>query len=427
MRIRTANKWAVILIVLFVFMFVPMTVNAGKKVVEVRTIGMFDLTGPYSGLHQLAANAFNDFVKWANNCIHYLPEDIKWVHETYDTANDLGKTTAAYQMATNKKPIPIITTGGLTTPSILAIKPLAMRKKIPCIDASSARPIVVPPAWTFSMQPGYEGMLAASAQFLKDNWRPDTPYELIRKRYQENKGRNPRISVMGWNNGFGRGFEQQEAKDYMKKIGVDWVPAEYVPLNPTDTTPNLLRLVEHGVDMIYFGMYAESHALILKDAARLGVRDKFQDMCFSSDNLIQLRSYAGELANGSMQLTCYRIDSSEWNAIMRSMLEKSGLGENAALLYSGAFGWCDVYAECIRRGVKKVGAEKLNGAVIYDMITSLTDYKPMAYNSRVTFTKTRMTGPSDASIYQVQDGKIVKIISSVYIPDLLPGGKDVVK
>ncbi len=312
-------------------------------------------------------------------------------------ANDLGKTTAAYQMATSKKPIPIITTGGLTTPSILAVKPLAMRKKIPCIDASSARPIVVPPAWTFSMQPCYEGMLAASAQFLRDNWHPDTPYKLIRKRYLENKDRNPRISVIGWNNGFGRGFAQPEAMDYMKKIGVDWVPAEYVPLNPTDTTPNLLRLVEGGADMVYFGMYAESHALILKDAARLGLRDKFQDMCFSSDNLIQLRSYAGELANESMQMTCYKIDSSEWNAITRSMLEKSGLGEVAALLYSGAFGWCDVYAECIRRGVKKVGAENLNGAVIYDMITSLNDYLPMAYNSRVSFSKTRMVGPTDAS------------------------------
>jgi len=413
-----------ILVFLFALMLAPMTIHAGKKV-PLLTIGLFDLTGPYSGLLSLSAKGFGDFVEWANKQPGYLPESVKWVHETYDTGMDIGKAVAAYHMSTSKKLVPIITTGGLASPTILALKPLAKRKRIPCIDGASARPIVYPPAWTFSMQGCYEGMIAASAQFLKDNWRPDTPYRLIRKRYD--KSRNPRISVIGWDNAFGRGFDQKETRDYLKKIGVDWVQAEYVPLNPTDTTPHILRLVKAGVDMIYFGMYSESHAFILKDAARVGVRDKFQDMCFWADNVIQLRSYVGELANETMQLSGYQMDMSEWNPHTKALLEKSGLGENAALAYSGAFAWCDVYAECIRRAVKKVGPENVTGQVIYDMATNLTDYKCMAYNSRITFSKTRMTGPADASIYQLQDGKVVKIVDSIYVPDLLPGGKDVVK
>jgi len=412
------------LIFLFALAVAPMSIHAEKKVSLV-TVGMFDLTGPYSGLLSLSARGFNDFVEWANNHPGYLPDNVKWVNETYDTGLDIGKAVAAYQMATSKDPIPIITTGGLAAPTILAIKPLAKRKKIPCIDGSSARPIVYPPAWTFSMQACYEGMLAASARFLKDNWRPDTPYKRIRDRYDKN--RNPRISVMGWDNAFGRGFDQKETRDYIKSIGVDWVTPEYIPLNPTDTTPQILRLVKAGVDMIYFGMYSESHAFILKDAARVGVRDKFQDMGFWADNLIQLKSYVGELADGAMQLTGYQMDMSEWNPHTKALLEKSGLGENAALSYSGAFAWCDVYGECIRRAVKKVGAENVTGQVIYDVITNLTDYQPMAYNSLVTFSEKRMAGPSSASIYQIQDGKIVKIVKSTYVPDLLPDGKDVVR
>ncbi len=413
-----------VVIFLSAFIFAPMPAHAEEKVV-LRTIGLFDLTGPYSGLLSLASQGFNDFVEWANNHPGYLPDSVKWVNETYDTGMDIGKAVAAYHMSTSKEPIPIITTGGLTAPTINAIKPLAKRRKIPCIDGSSARPIVYPPAWTFSMQGCYEGMLAASAQFLKDNWRPDTPYKRIRDRYDKN--RNPRISVMGWDNSFGRGFDQKETRDYLKSIGVDWITPEYIPLNPTDTTPQILRLIKSGVDMIYFAMYAESHAFILKDAERIGVRDQFQDMGFWGDNLIQLRSYVGGLADGAMQLTGYQMDMSEWNPHTKALLEKSGLGENAALSYSGAFAWCDVYGECIRRAVKKVGPKNVTGQVIYDVVTNLTDYQCMAYNSKVTFSRTRMVGPSNASIYKLQDGEVVKIVKSIYIPDLLPNGEDVVK
>jgi len=407
-----------------ILMIMPISVYAEKNVTY-RVISMFDLTGPYAGLHQLNAKGTIDFWEWANKEPGYLPDGVKVKNEVFDTGMDMGKCVAAYQMATSKKPVPVATTGGLAGPTILAVKPLAKRKRIPCIDGSSARPIMVPPAWTFSMQGCYEGMLAASARLLKDNWRPDSPYKLIRGRYDKN--RNPRISVMGWDNVFGRGFDQKETRDYMKSIGVDWIKPEYVPLNPTDTTPQLLRLVKAGVDMIFFGMYAETHAFILKDAARVGVRDKFQDMCFWADNIVQLTSYAGELAKGALMITGYQMNFEEWPEWLLQNLNRMKLDQNAALSYSGTAAWFDVYCEAIRRSVKKVGAENVKGRDLYNALINMTDYDCLAYNSKITFNKTKRFGPSTASVYQNQDGKIVKVVESVYIPDLLPGGRDVVK
>ncbi len=395
--------------------------------VDMRIIGMFDLTGPYAALHQTFVRATKDFVNWANEEPGYLPAEVQIQYEIYDTGADLGKAVAAWQMATTKTPKPILTMGGNAAHTILGIKPLAERSKIPCIDGSSARPIMYPRGWAFSMQPCYEGLVAGAAQFLKDNWREDTPHKLIRKRYEENRERKPRFAIIGWDNAFGRSFDQKEVRDYIRKIGVDWVNPEYIPWNPTDTTPQILRMVKAGVDMIYFGLLAESHAFILKDAVRLGVRNKFQDMAFSADNIIQLKNYIPEISNESMILTSNQPDMDEWNPVFKEMFIKTGMHENFSFGYSLPQAWFDVYAEIIRRGAKKVGAENVTGEIVYDIVTCMRNYKPMAYNSDVTFSKTKRYAANYASIYQNQNGKIIKIEKSVYLPDLVPGGKDVIK
>ena len=424
---RAGLRWLIVCLTgVFLIVVMPFSVHASKQV-EMRIIGMFDLTGPYAGLHQIFVKATNDFVSWANKEPNYLPPGVKIKYEIYDTGADIGKAVAAWQIATSKKPTPIITMGGSAAHTILGIKPLAKRSRIPCIDGSSARPVMVPPGWAFSMQPCYEGLVAAAAQFLKDNWHANTPYKLIRNRYEKNKDRNPRLAIIGWNNTFGRAFDQKEVRDYVRKIGVDYINPEYISPSPTDTTPQVLRLVDEGVDMIYFGMLAETHAFVLKDASRMGIRKKFQDMAFSADNIIQLKNYIPKISQESMMLSSNQPDMDEWNPVFKDMFIKTGMNDNAALGYSLPQAWFDMYVELIRRAVKKVGAENVNGELIYEIITSMSNYKPMAYNSNITFTKTKRYAADFASIYQNQNGKIVKVEKSIYIPNLLPGGKDVVK
>ncbi len=424
---RTGLRWLIVCLTgVFLIIAAPFSVYASNRV-EMRIIGMFDLTGPYAGLHQIFVKATNDFVSWANEEPNYLPPGVKIKYEIYDTGADIGKAVAAWQIATSKNPTPIITMGGSAAHTILGIKPLAKRSKIPCIDGSSARPIMVPPGWTFSMQPCYEGLVAASAQFLKDNWHANTPYKLIRKRYEKNKDRKPRLAIIGWDNTFGRAFDQKEVRDYVQKIGVDWVNPEYISPSPTDTTPQILRLVNAEADIIYFGMLAETHAFVLKDAARMDIRNNFQDIGFAADNIIQLKNYIPQISHESMMLTSNQPDMDEWNPVFKQMFLKTGMNDNAALGYSLPQAWFDTYVELIRRAVNKVGAENVTGKHIYDIVTSMTHYKPMAYNSNITFTESKRYAADYASIYQNQNGKIVKVEKSIYVPNLLPGGRDVVK
>jgi len=285
---------------------------------------------------------------------------------------------------------------------------------------------MVPPGWVFSIQGCYEGMVGACGDWAKANWKPDSKDPWIREHYEK---RNPRIAIIGWDNTFGRGFDQKETRAYLKNIGVDFVGAEYIPMSPSDTSPQVIRLVkDKKADFIYFGMYPSSHAVILKDAARLGLRDKFQDFAFWADSIVQVKSYVKEIANRSMILTGYKMQLSEWEIpYFVKTFKESKLPEMFGVYYSAAAAYFDLYCEAIRRAVEKVGADKVDGAAVYDAMTNMKGYKPRLYHSTLSYTKTKLVGPDTAFMYQIQDGKLVTVDKDLYVPNLLPGGKDVPK
>jgi len=421
---KTRAKMLCVLIGMFLTVIVPLSGQAATKV-DIRIVNLTDFTGPYSALSGIVSRGFKDFVAWANRT-NYVP-GVNIVYDAYDTAANVNKTINAWNMAISKKPKPVMTTGGFTSTTVLAIKSLAKRHKVPCLDGASARQILVPPGWAFTMQPCYECEAAAVGKFLRDNWNSDTPYELIKKRYNKYRTRNPRFTIMGWDNAFGRSYAQKELKDYLKSIGVDWVKPEYVPMSPSDTTPQILRLVNKGADMIFFSMHGSFHTNVLKDAARIGVRNEFQNVAFNGGDLRNLYKYAGDLAENTLICTSYVQEFSEWEPFSHELFKMSGLAESQAMLYGAGYGWYDVYFEAIRRAVKRVGAENVTGSVIYEVLTSMNNYVPKNWNSSITFTDTKRYGPDNGSIYQIRDGKIVKRVDSVRYPDIIPGGKDVIR
>ncbi|MDY6880987.1 MAG: hypothetical protein SV686_12130 [Thermodesulfobacteriota bacterium] len=68
----------------------------------------------------------------------------------------------------------------------------------------------------------YEGQFGGTAKWIKENWKADSKVEYIRRKYES---RNPRLAILGWDNAFGRAFDRKEPRDYVKKVGVDFVGA----------------------------------------------------------------------------------------------------------------------------------------------------------------------------------------------------------
>ena len=405
------------------FIFVGQSVRAAEKT-EIHINAMFDLTGPYSGVHQLLVNGYKDMCKWTND--QELVPGANIVLDIVDTGSEVGKGVVGFQMAANRIPRAVVSTGGQASNIAISLKQIAKRLKIPLYGGGSSRANVYPPAWNFAHQGCYEGQVAACGQWAKDNWKADSSDPWIREHYEN---RNPRLAIMGWDNAFGRGPEQKETIDYLKHIGVDFVGAEYIPLSPADTTPQLLRLVkENKADFIYFVMYPSSIGVILKDAARLGLRDKFQDFSFWAASIIQLQHQVGDLAERSMQLTGYKLLPSEWEIpYFVDLYKNSGKPLMTAVYYSAGANFLGMKVEAIRRAAMKVGVENVTGESVYNALVNMKGYRPPLYHSTQNFSDTKRIGPDDAVMYQIQNGECKLIGKDFYVPDLLPGGKDVVK
>jgi ABC-type branched-subunit amino acid transport system substrate-binding protein len=422
-RSRTVFTTAIVIIAaLFTITLVPMHVSAAEKT-DVHWLMLSDQTGPYSAIQSTALKAGKFIIKWINES-DYIP-GANIIIDYYDHGAEISKAVSAYQIAVAKKPRPILSNGGMASHTSLAIKPLAKRTRIPNIDGSSARNVMRPQGWAFSFAGSYEGSIGAAGDWILANWKSDSKYAWIRKNYENRK---PRFAIIGWDNAFGRGFDKKEGRDYLKSRGVDFVGSEYIPVSPSDTTAQVLRLVkEKKADFIYFGMFPASHAAILKDAHRLGLRDKFQDIAFSSDSILLVQKYAKELVEGSMQLTHFQSIPSQFKEPLKSMFKKSGLPDEFAGLFMNAVLYYDTYSEVTRRAIKQVGIENLNGQAIYDALINMKAFSPMGFHGKMSFSKTKRSGADNIAMYQIQNGKLVLVEELLDLPDLLPGGKDVVK
>jgi len=107
-----------------------------KEKVDIHINAMFDLTGPYSGVMAPLAKGYKDACKWLNDQGAVPGTNI--VLDIVDTANDPNKSIVGFQIAASQTPRAVISTGGMTSNSIVACKSLAERLKIPII------------AWCFS-------------------------------------------------------------------------------------------------------------------------------------------------------------------------------------------------------------------------------------------------------------------------------------
>ena len=69
-------------------------------------------------------------------------------------------------------------------------------------------------------------------------------------------------------------------KDYAKKLGLQIGPDEIVNLRAIDATSQLLNMKKFDPDFAWIGGTTPSTAVIIKDAAKHGLRTKFMINCW---------------------------------------------------------------------------------------------------------------------------------------------------
>ncbi len=409
----------------FVLLVAALTIIFGAQTkaaekVDMHIFSPLDLTGPYSASHNTLLKGAKAFVEWVNET-EYIP-GVNIILDVYDHGMDVSKCLVAFNNAVSSKNKPVAGTAGNSSATAGALKSLAKRKKIPLVDGVSNRTILQEPGWVFGYSPPYESWPGVAGKWVMANWKADSKFEWIRKHYEN---RPPRLGYIGWDNAFGRALVVPETRPYLKKIGIDFVGDEYIPMTPTDVTPQLERL--RNADFIYFGMYSADHAVCLKNAARLGLRDKFLDISWPADSPYLLKMYAGPLAENTLIPTLYQPLIEDWPDFLRESFEKSGLGEPYLLGYSWGVVQFDIMFEAIRQASKVVGVKNVTGQDVYNALIKLEDYPAKGVSATITYTETKRWGPDFTNFYQIRNGKVINTGEVITLPDLTPGGKDVVK
>ena len=381
---------------------------AREIVVGVRgswTGALVDAVGPY-------ASGTLDYFRYLNETqggINGVPIKAMW----YDNHSETTKDIFAHKR--------FVAAGAVleysyVAPGTWATLPLQERDEIPLFGNNIAEGMNTTPQWVWASVPPWNCMHASFISWAKENWAEERP---------------PRFGYVAYNDPAAI-FEGREGiSEFCNKIGVEWVGHEVVPILTIDTSTELLRLAAKKPDWVYVHSYASPLVVIIKDAARLGLREEGIRFCSTAQAIdeIVVNTTGAAAAEGWYTL---RVLPSPWEegflggikapemAVEREYIKKyRGLEpEEQSEWFPCGWGVAKIGAEGIRRALENVGIENLTGRAVRDAIFSTKDFDTGMLSHLVTLTDDKPYFVDDMLLYQVRQGKIVPVVPPT--PYILP-------
>ncbi len=96
---------------------------------NIHTLTLLDLTGPYSASHHTALKGIKKFAVWAAET-DYIPV-VNIVLNVYDHGMDVSKRLVAFNTAASSKDKPVVSTASISSATSVALKSIAKREKYP--------------------------------------------------------------------------------------------------------------------------------------------------------------------------------------------------------------------------------------------------------------------------------------------------------
>lgn len=366
------------------------------------------LTGAYAAVQAGANDTLADCINYANE--NNLIPGVELVGSWADGGTDVSKSMAAFKKLITETPKPVVIIG-CGTPFSAALKSWHLKEMVPDVTGGSDLAFYRLPSATFSVSCPYQNQAGAFIDyFMEKIWK---------------KKRKPRFAWLTWDNAAGRAPITDEVEAYIKSKGVDIVGAEFIPMTPVDMTTQLLRLKKLKVDVVYGCAYP--YGKVLKDMQKLGLHGKITVglMYWVDPNLVI--KMAGPAAEGVWQTgIMYTSDSWPTKAPIVEELYTKNKRRSLKNVYGNGVWWVSVTIEAIKEAVKAVGAENVDGKAVFNALTTLKNFDNWGLAPPVSFSKTRRYGQDQVLIYHYENQK-AKPIEFYPAPELIPGGKDVLK
>ena len=373
--------------------------STDKNVVEIGNIA--PLTGPPAYSEQICFRAELDYIRYFNEEIGIPDVTIKmsWI----DTATNAANSITAYRRFTERG-VPLLWS------SMVMVKDTFKRNcaadEVPMLFPPNLESLAYPPGWIYLIGPTAAEAFAVTCDHIMQNWKEDRP---------------PKGAFMFIDDPFGYEPIEQGTK-YAESIGIEMLPEEIVPFVPLDTSTQLLRLKDRGVDFIYIQCIPAASGPILRDAERLGLIGdiQFGGLEFSlGETLIRM---TGSACEGYLTpRTTPWFDETEIpgiKAIKDTQERYHGKVRNEPEYIAG---WLSAAIACesIRRALEDVGYENIDRLDIKRALDSMKDFDVDGI-AKITYTPEQRRGSRMVATYQIREGEIVRVSDWREVPILVP-------
>lgn len=349
---------------------------------EIKVGGIYDITGPTSDVGKDYGTGAVAAEKFINSKGGIAGDNIKLIPNDY--AYKIPEAVNLYKKYLSVDKVFVIQ--GWGTGDTNALKPLVNKDKVVFFSASYDGTLTNPKEnpYNFFIGTDYSTSIRAAVKFAKDQGAkkfvfiyPDHPY-----------GKNPIPA----------------GQEYAKQAGLEIGPDQIVDLKAIDATSQLLAMKNFDPDFAWIGGTTASAAVIIKDAAKLGLRTKFVINCWGFDeNLAKLAGEAAEgRAFGMLPVAPFGADVPGMKDVVAS-----AAGQPYTLHYVKSWVSNLVMAEGLKRA-KKAG--KLNGPGLKAALETIKDFDTGGLTAPITFTATDHRPNTTLAIYTVdKGGKMVKV------------------
>ena len=351
--------------------------------------GIFDITGATSDVGADYAVAAKDAIAYinANGGVNGRPIEMDGNDYAY-------KIPDAVNLYKTYKDDGIYLIQGWGTGDTNALKEMVNADKIVYMSASYDTGISDPSKtpYNFFVGTSYGDSIKAAMQYVADSW--------------TDKSRKPRVVFIYPDHPYGKN-PIPAGKEAATALGIEIGPDQDVSLKATDAVSQLTEMKKFNPDFAWIGGTAASTAVIIKDAAKLGLPTKFICNVWGfNENILKLASDAAkERAYGMVPFTMWGDDVPGMKPIME-MHKKNHPNDTHDALYVRGWASATVWLEGLRRADK---AGKLTGEGVKAALETLKDFDLGGLTAPVTYTSTDHRPSTKTPIYQIQGGKLVKV------------------
>jgi len=402
-RIRLALVVSVMM--LMVLSLFPAGTHAAKTVY---IGGTMSLTGPYAEDSAAILAAFEDYVKYVNETKRLAPwRNEKWpadITQELLWRDDELKPAKALPIYEELKAKGILVYRCSGSPIALALKQRLIEDHMGATSMATGPYLMTPPGTILTYYPIYTDDLGAVADWFKANWK---------------EKRKPRVAYLTADNAMGKSIEIPEMKEYLEKVGYEFVGAQYVPLVPTSPpTTQLMWLKENKVDLAVGIMVNPGSQPTVKEMVRLGMGPyqayKMVFACGTPSHLPVFARAMGKLGDGFVVAGGFPDwDDPATGVKLEVELQKKYHPQKFAnhTQYNGGFLEAMIQTEAIRLAMEKTPLEKLKPInVLEDGFYKIKNLDTEGISSTpLTYGPGKIEGVDAVRVDQLQNGKVVKV------------------